>query len=100
MKPNLVTRGVITVLPAVDLDARTTGIPSFTASAPAPSIFGGKVPEPKPVIIIPAYNPPKSFMTLLQNVRNLVSIPILIIDDGSTPKIVLKDNDSYKNKIL
>ena len=46
----------------------------------------------KPIIIIPAYNPPKSFMTLLQNVRNLVSIPIMIVDDGSAPRIVLKDD--------
>ena len=41
----------------------------------------------KPVIIIPAYNPPKSFISLLQNVRSIASIPIIVIDDGSIPII-------------
>ena len=39
----------------------------------------------KPIIIIPAYNPPKSFLSLLQNVRTITSIPIIVIDDGSIP---------------
>ena len=48
----------------------------------------------KPVIIIPAYNPPNSFISLLQNVRTITSIPIIIIDDGSIPIIDLADNNT------
>ena len=48
----------------------------------------------KPVIIIPAYNPPKSFMSLLQNVHSITSIPIMIIDDGSIPIIDSEDNNT------
>ena len=40
-----------------------------------------------PVIIIPAYNPPVNFINLLENIRNVTCIPIIIIDDGSKPKI-------------
>ena len=47
-------RGVMTILPAVDLDAKTTGIPSCVVSAPVFSIIGGKVPDPKPVNTIPS----------------------------------------------
>ena len=47
----------------------------------------------KPVIIIPAYNPPKSFISLLLNVRSITSTPIIIIDDGSIPIIVV-DNEN------
>ena len=45
----------------------------------------------KPVIIIPAYNPPKSFISLLQKIRNISSIPIIIIDDGSIPIIKVEN---------
>ena len=45
----------------------------------------------KPIIIIPAYNPPKSFSALLQNVQSITSMPIIIIDDGSTPIIETQD---------
>ena len=47
----------------------------------------------KPVIIIPAYNPPISFISLLLNVRSITSIPIIIIDDGSIP-IIKVENES------
>ena len=50
----------------------------------------------RPIIIIPAYNPPKSFLALLQNVHSINSIPIIIIDDGSIPSIVVET----KNTIL
>ena len=50
----------------------------------------------KPIIIIPAYNPPKSFISLLQTVRTNTAIPIIVIDDGSIPIIVVKN----KNTIL
>ena len=46
----------------------------------------------KPIIIIPAYNPPSSFMMLLDNVRILVSSPIMVVDDGSNPIIALNDD--------
>jgi len=39
------------------------------------------------VIIIPTYNPPDSFSSLLKSIRKITSKPIIIIDDGSTPKI-------------
>ena len=38
-------------------------------------------------IIIPTYNPPDTFSSLLQSIRKITSKPIIIIDDGSTPKI-------------
>ena len=48
----------------------------------------------KPVIIIPAYNPPQLFNSLLQNIHTNISIPIIIIDDGSIPIIDLADNNT------
>ena len=48
----------------------------------------------KPIIIIPAYNPPKSFLAFLQNVHTITSIPIIIIDDGSIPKIELENDNT------
>ena len=48
-----------------------------------------------PSIIIPAYNPPVTFQTLLKNIRNITSIPIIIIDDGSSPPIEI--NQKYKH---
>ena len=48
----------------------------------------------KTVIIIPAYNPPKSFISLLENVRSITSIPIIIIDDGSIPNIVVETENT------
>ena len=50
----------------------------------------------KTIIIIPAYNPPQSFFALLQNIQIITSIPIIIIDDGSIPKIEIEK----KNTIL
>ena len=47
-----------------------------------------------PVIIIPAYNPPKTFMSLLENIHLITSSPIIIIDDGSIPIIDLADNNT------
>ena len=44
-----------------------------------------------PIIIIPAYNPPRSFLTFLQDVYAITAIPIIIIDDGSIPKIELEN---------
>jgi len=37
----------------------------------------------KPVIIIPAFNPPESFKTLIDRINNIISIPIIVVDDGS-----------------
>ena len=54
----------------------------------------------KIVIIIPAYNPPQSFISLLQNIRTKTFIPIIIIDDGSIPKInmVIANTILLRNK--
>jgi len=38
-------------------------------------------------IIIPTYNPPDTFYSLLKSIRKITSNTIIIIDDGSTPKI-------------
>jgi len=43
-----------------------------------------------PVIIIPAYNPIATFSKLIQSIRNKTSIPIIIIDDGSQPSIIIE----------
>ena len=43
-----------------------------------------------PVIIIPAFNPPDTFYHLLQSIRNEMSIPIIIIDDGSQPAVKIE----------
>ena len=46
------------------------------------------------IIIIPAYNPPKSFNDLLINIRKVTSYDILIIDDGSKKKISVNNIDN------
>jgi hypothetical protein len=46
----------------------------------------------KPVIIIPAYNPPQTFNQLISEINNTISNPIIVIDDGSYP--VIKENNS------
>ena len=43
-----------------------------------------------PAIIIPAFNPPITFLNLIKSIRNITSIPIIIIDDGSNPSIKIK----------
>ena len=40
-------------------------------------------------IIIPAYNPPESFIQLLTKIQKITTIPIIIVDDGSNPMIKL-----------
>ena len=40
-----------------------------------------------PIIIIPAFNPPDSFIELLRSIQRITSIPIIIMDDGSDIKI-------------
>ncbi len=40
-----------------------------------------------PVILIPAFNPPKLFPHLLKTVESVTDFPILIVDDGSIPPI-------------
>ena len=54
----------------------------------------------KPIIIISAFNPPDSFKTLLQNIHSITSVPIIIIDDGSIPIILLKNEKIilFRNK--
>ena len=43
-----------------------------------------------PVVIIPAFNPPKSFKVLIESILKIRSIPIIVIDDGSNQKIDIK----------
>ena len=42
-----------------------------------------------PIIIIPAYNPPESFNKLIKTLYEISEIPIIIVDDGSSPTINL-----------
>ena len=42
-------------------------------------------------IIIPAFNPPKSFSPLLKTISIISNLTIIIIDDGSIPKIIIKN---------
>ena len=44
-------------------------------------------------IIIPAFNPPESFFSLLKTISIISKLPIIIIDDGSFPKIIIKNYD-------
>ena len=41
----------------------------------------------KPVIIIPAYNPPESFIDLIIKIKKISSLDVIIIDDGSFQSI-------------
>ena len=43
-------------------------------------------------IIIPAYNPPSSFDTLITTISTISQYSIIIIDDGSWPKIIINDS--------
>ena len=49
-------------------------------------------------IIIPSFNPPEYFIHLIHSLRNETSMPIIIIDDGSEPKIQI--NNQYNDVIL
>ena len=42
-------------------------------------------------IIIPAFNPPESFLSLLKTISTIYELTIIIIDDGSFPKIIIKN---------
>jgi len=42
-------------------------------------------------IIIPAFNPPDSFLFLLKTISRISKLTIIIIDDGSFPKIIIKN---------
>jgi len=42
-------------------------------------------------IIIPALNPPDSFLYLLKTISTISKLPIIVIDDGSFPKIINKN---------
>ena len=43
------------------------------------------------IIIIPAFNPPKSFIKFIEHLLNITEEKILIIDDGSVPQIKLSN---------
>ena len=45
----------------------------------------------KIAIIIPAFNPPDSFLSLLKTISTISKLTIIIIDDGSFPKIIIKN---------
>ena len=40
-----------------------------------------------PAIVIPAFNPPNTFINLIYSIRDITTIPIIIIDDGTHPAI-------------
>ena len=42
-------------------------------------------------IIIPAFNPPDSFLALLKTISTISKLTIIIIDDGSFPEIIIKN---------
>ena len=42
-------------------------------------------------IIIPAFNPPESFLSLLKTISTISKLTIIIIDDGSFPEIIIKN---------
>ena len=42
-------------------------------------------------IIIPAFNPPDSFLSLLSTISTISKLTIIIIDDGSIPEIIIKN---------
>ena len=42
-------------------------------------------------IIIPAFNPPDSFLSLLKTISTISKLTIIIIDDGSFPEIVINN---------
>ena len=42
-------------------------------------------------IIIPAFNPPESFSSLLKTISTISKLTIIIIDDGSFPEIIIKN---------
>ncbi len=42
-------------------------------------------------IIIPAFNPPESFLSLLTTISTISKLTIIIIDDGSFPEIIIKN---------
>ena len=48
-----------------------------------------------PAIIIPAFNPPDTFDHLIKSIRNETSIPIIIIDDGSSPAVKIQSTFIY-----
>ena len=45
-----------------------------------------------PIIIIPAFNPPDTFIHLLKSIRSETSIPIIIIDDGTKSAVHIDQN--------
>jgi len=53
----------------------------------------------RPAIIIPTFNPPVTFPLLIKSIRNLTSIPIIIVDDGSHPSVQI-DSEFTLVKLL
>tara|TARA_B100001250_G_scaffold77925_1_gene63952 strand:+ start:185 stop:841 length:657 start_codon:yes stop_codon:yes gene_type:complete len=46
------------------------------------------------IILIPAYNPPASFIELIKKIQSICILKILIIDDGSDPVINIINNEN------
>jgi len=44
-------------------------------------------------IIIPAFNPPSSFLALLETISSISKLTIIVIDDGSIPEIIINNNN-------
>ena len=47
----------------------------------------------KTAIIIPAYNPPKSLLQFIPTIHTITSTPVIIVDDGSEPLIILASSN-------
>ena len=46
----------------------------------------------KNIILIPAHNPPREFINLINSILNICSLNIIVIDDGSNPAINIINN--------
>jgi glycosyltransferase involved in cell wall biosynthesis len=44
----------------------------------------------KPIVIIPAFNPPESFKILISRIHKIAPIPIIVVDDGSDSFVNIK----------
>ncbi len=51
-----------------------------------------------PAILIPAYNPPKTFPELLKAILKDSNLPVIVVDDGSTPPLENIHHTVLQNK--
>ena len=53
-----------------------------------------------PAIIIPAFNPPTTFIQLIQSIWNSTSIPIIVVDDCSRPAIKIETEHPHIDLLI